>query len=95
MGARMSDAKQRAQQRLMEGVEDAANTLLQSIKGTLHIQRGSTRTADARWLLAAVLDMDIRNEPASQEDKPVRSVGDLAKLSERIRLLKQDERRGA
>jgi hypothetical protein len=91
----LSDAKQRAQQRLMEGVEAAADTLLSSIKGTLHIQRGSTRTADARWLLAAVLDMDVRNEPSAQEAQPVRSVGDLARLSEHIRLLKQDERRGA
>lgn len=91
----MSDAKQRAQERLMEGVEAAADTLLASIKGTLPFQRGSTRTADARWLLAAVLDMEVRNVPAEQEAKPVRSVGDLAKLSEHIRLLKQDERREA
>lgn len=89
------DPKRLAQQLLAEGVKDAANCVISSIKGTLHIPRGSTRTVDARWLLTVVMEMEHHVEKPDAEAKPIKTVGQLAELSEYIRLKKQDERRGA
>ncbi len=89
------DPKRLAQQLLAEGVRDAACTVISSIKGTLHIPRGSTRTVDARWLLTMVMEMEHHADKPEHEAKPIKSVGQLAELSERIRLLKQNERREA
>jgi hypothetical protein len=90
----VSDAKKLAQELLAEGVQDAAATVLSSIKGTLHIPRGSTRTVDARWLLTVVMEMEVRAETTATEAKPIKTMGELAQLSEHIRLLKQNDRRG-
>lgn len=65
------DPKQRAQERLDEMVDDAINTLTQSIKGTLVRERGSTRTADARWLLEIVLE----RVPADEGERPQSEAG--------------------
>lgn len=65
------DPKQRAQERLDEMVDDAINTLTQSIKGTLVRERGSTRTADARWLLEIVLE----RAPAAETERPQSDTG--------------------
>jgi hypothetical protein len=89
------DPKRLAQELLSKGVRDAAECVISSIKGTLHIPRGSTRTTDARWLLTMVMEMEHHADKPEQEAKPIKSVGQLAELSEHIRLLKQNERRGA
>lgn len=91
----MTDAKKRAQEGLAEMVEDALSTMRQSITGKMMMVRGSTRTSDARFVLAAVLEMPDRVEQRAETEAPVRNVGDLAKLSEHIRLLKQEERKQA
>jgi hypothetical protein len=92
----MTDAKRRAQDGLAEMVDEALATMRQSISGKMMQVRGSTRTSDARFVLAAVLEMEQRSEKAESEaTRPIQSIGDLAQMSERIRLLKQNERRGA
>lgn len=95
MGASVSDAKRKAQDGLADLVEDAIKTLGQSVRGQMMMVRGSTRTSDARFVLAAVLEMEQRDEKPTSEQKPIQSIGQLAELSERIRLAKQNERRGA
>lgn len=92
----MGDAKRRAQEGLAKLVDKSLNALDLSVTGTLPMVRGSTRTSDARFVIAAVLEMpDARADAQTAEIKPIKTVGELAQLSEHIRLLKQDERRGA
>lgn len=93
----MTDAKRRAQEGLAELVDDALATMRQSITGKMMMVRGSTRTSDARFVLAAVLELPDAKPDSAREggESPIKSVGQLAELSEYIRLKKQDERRGA
>jgi hypothetical protein len=62
----VSDPKQRALEKLDEMVDDAISVLNRSITGTLIRERGSTRTADARWLLEVVLE----RLPSADKPKP-------------------------
>lgn len=91
----MTDAKRKAQDGLADMVQEALDTLKLSVTGKMMQVRGSTRTSDARFVLAAVLEMEQRDEKPTTEQKPIQSIGQLAELSERIRLAKQNERRGA
>ena len=78
-------------------VDKSLNALELSVTGTLPIARGSTRTSDARFVIAVVLELpDAKPDSAREGDEAsIKTMGQLAELSEYIRLKKQDERRGA
>lgn len=74
------DPRQRALAKLDEMVDDAISVLNRSITGTLIRERGSTRTADARWLLEVVLERMPAAEPAKPAEaaEGVTAADDLA-----------------
>lgn len=90
------DPKRRAQDLIAELVEDAASVVAADIRGKLAYARGSTRVQSAWKALEIVLDR-LPEQPTQRnaEVKPIRSVSELAQLSEQIRQLKQQERRQA
>lgn len=72
------DPKQRALAKLDEMVDDAISVLNRSITGTLIRERGSTRTADARWLLEVVLERMPDATPRAPNAEGVTPADDLA-----------------
>ena len=93
----MTDAKRRAREGLADMVDEALATMRQSITGKMMQVRGSTRTNDARFVIAAVLELPDAKPDSAREggEASIKTMGQLAELSEYIRLKKQDERRGA
>jgi hypothetical protein len=89
----MSDAKRKAQDLLAEMLDDAAGVLTASLKGKLVIPRGSTCTADARFVFAAALEFEPRKPAGDTPTAAPPDLKQLAELSERIRQEKQNERR--
>lgn len=91
------DPKQRALEQLDEMVDDAISVLNRSITGTLIRERGSTRTADARWLLEVVLEHARADdaEPAKPGAEGVTPADDLATrreaLQKALRLKRADK----
>ena len=63
----MSDAKQRAQAGLADLVDEALKALGLSIKGSMVVARGSTRTSDARFVLTCVLEREESKQSAATE----------------------------
>lgn len=88
----MSDAKRRAQEGLAKLVDKSLNALELSVTGTLPIARGSTRTSDARFVIAAVLEMQSL-EATSQAQGSTMSADELAAKREQLRLARLAERK--
>lgn len=63
------DAKKRAQDGLANLVEDALKTLGASLTGTLPVQRGSTRTSDARFVLTCVLERGEETKSSAASER--------------------------
>jgi hypothetical protein len=91
-----TDAKKLAQERLAAMVSKACDAIEADLAGTLVHARGSTKVLSARYVIDAVLDRAPDAAAAApSEAKPIKTMGELAELSEYIRLKKQNDRREA
>jgi len=90
----MSDAKKRAQERLADMVDKAADVIEASLKGTLPHIRGSTRTVEARYVLDAVLER-LPEAPGGSSPTGSMSADELAAKREQLRQARLAERKQA